>query len=68
MIFTDGRIAMRWLVWPYSSALYDCLSDLEFVHGHEGRTTVRILDAADVPPGVPARSARTTDPEHPQKN
>lgn len=46
-MFSDGATVMRWLVEPCSTAFYSCIADVERVHGHEGRTTVRVLDWAE---------------------
>jgi len=42
--FTDGHCAMRWLPEIRSTAFYDSLSDLEHIHGHNGRTRIVVLD------------------------
>ncbi|AFZ67002.1 hypothetical protein [Deinococcus peraridilitoris] len=44
VIFTDGRVAMRWLVPPCSNAFYDSISDVEQIHGHNGRTRIVFVD------------------------
>lgn len=44
VIFTDGRVAMRWLTPPCSTQNYDSIHDLERIHSHEGRTRVVVLD------------------------
>jgi hypothetical protein len=40
VIFTDGRVAMRWLTGVRSTAVYDSIEDVEAIHGHEGRTRI----------------------------
>jgi hypothetical protein len=42
--FDDGRCAMRWLPTVSSTAVYDSLADLEFIHGHNGKTRIVMLD------------------------
>jgi hypothetical protein len=55
VIFSDGRVAMRWLTGFRSTAIYDSIGDVEQIHGHEGRT--RIVMDVDRPSlmGVLAR-------------
>lgn len=40
VIFSDGKVAMRWLTDPTSTACYDSIEDVEAIHGHNGRTHV----------------------------
>lgn len=42
--FSDGKCAMRWRTDTASTALYDSAEDVVFIHGHEGRTTLRWVD------------------------
>ena len=42
VIFSDGKCAMRWLTETASTAFYDSLKDVELIHGHGGKTKVRI--------------------------
>ena len=42
VIFKDGKCAMRWLTETASTALYDCIRDVEMIHGHGGKTQVVI--------------------------
>ena len=44
LIFSDGAAVMRWLTRPCSTAFYACLDDITRIHGHEGRSKVRLLD------------------------
>ena len=56
--FSDGRVAMRWLVAPFGTGMYDRLGDVTEVHGHQGRTRVVVLDGAE---GLcPAPGAQST--------
>ena len=38
--FSDGTVAMRWMVDLRSTAIYDSIEDVEKIHGHGGRTKV----------------------------
>lgn len=40
VIFSNGRVALEWLSNHASTALYDCISDVELIHGHEGKTKI----------------------------
>jgi len=44
VMFTDGKCAMRWLTERTSVALYDSIDDLEYIHGHDGKTVVVWID------------------------
>lgn len=44
VIFADGTVAMRWLSETASTALYDSIADVIVIHGHGGKTQVRLLD------------------------
>ena len=44
VIFSDGRVAMRWLIAPHSTGLYDSAGDLLAIHGHEDRTRLVVID------------------------
>ena len=41
--FYDGTVAMRWRTGIASTAVYDSLKDVEAIHGHGGRTVIRLL-------------------------
>lgn len=41
--FTDGRVAMRWITSPASTAIYDDINAVEVIHGHGGQTRVEWL-------------------------
>ena len=43
VVFTDGRVAMRWMTDIRSTAIYDSIEDVERIHGHEGKTKVVFL-------------------------
>jgi hypothetical protein len=38
--FSDGTVALRWLTSHTSTAIYDSMSDLTTIHGHNGTTQV----------------------------
>jgi hypothetical protein len=40
VIFSNGKVALEWLSKHASTSLYDSIADVEFVHGHEGRTKI----------------------------
>lgn len=40
VIFSNGKVALEWLSNHASINLYDSIDDVEFVHGHEGRTKI----------------------------
>ncbi len=42
--FSDGHCAMRWLTDTASVAIYDSITDLEAIHGHEGATVIEWVD------------------------
>jgi hypothetical protein len=42
--FTDGTCVMRWLTEHRSTCFYDSVSDVEIIHGHEGRTRIEWID------------------------
>ena len=44
--FHDGRVAMRWCVKgkPAQTALWDNLTDLEAIHGHDGASEIVWVD------------------------
>ena len=45
VVFGDGTCALRWTAEYKSTAVYDSLSDLIMIHGHDGKTVVRLIDA-----------------------
>ena len=40
VVFSDGRVAVRWLTQFRSLSVWDCLEDLEKIHGHPEYGTV----------------------------
>ena len=47
VVFSDGKVAMRWLTNTASTVLFDSLEDVQKIHGHEGATEVQILENVD---------------------
>lgn len=45
VLFTDGTCAMRWRTLHKSTGVYASMVDVEAIHGHNGQTVVRWLDA-----------------------
>lgn len=44
--FNDGRITLRWCVGEHRSTVnWDSTEAIEAIHGHDGRTKIRWLDA-----------------------
>lgn len=43
--FADGHVVLRWHSRHPATSLWGSLSDLLLVHGHDGATTVRWIDA-----------------------
>jgi hypothetical protein len=42
-VFSDGRVVMRWCTTTASTAFYDCIADVEEIHGHGGKTRVEFV-------------------------
>jgi hypothetical protein len=40
VVFSNGKVALEWLSSHASTAFYDSLSDVEYIHGHEGKTKI----------------------------
>lgn len=43
VIFSDGVCAMRWKTDKSSTAIYANIQELEAIHGHGGKTKVRLI-------------------------
>jgi hypothetical protein len=43
--FTDGTVALRWVVALRSTAVYNSVDDLIAIHGHDGATIVVWADS-----------------------
>lgn len=43
-LFSDGRVAIRWMSENSSGIWYDNITAAVQVHGHKGKTVVRWLD------------------------
>lgn len=42
--FWDGKCAIHWMTEVRSTAIYESVEEVEFVHGHNGRTKVEWVD------------------------
>lgn len=40
VIFSDGRVALEWFGEHASTNLYNSIADVEYIHGHGGRTQI----------------------------
>jgi Ca2+-binding RTX toxin-like protein len=47
VIFSDGKVALEWFGKHSSTNLYNNLSDVEYIHGHEGKTKIVFDDPED---------------------
>jgi hypothetical protein len=45
--FSSGKVALSWCSDLPTVTVYDSISDLERIHGHEGRTHIDWLDLPD---------------------
>lgn len=52
VIFSTGKVVLSWCSDYRSVTVYDTVSDLETVHGHQGRTRTEWLDPLDVGDGA----------------
>jgi len=43
--FSDGHVVLSWIGYHSSTVIYQCMKDCESIHGHEGRTKIKWLDA-----------------------
>jgi hypothetical protein len=41
---SNGKVCMQWLSSNSSLVIYDCIKEVETIHGHEGRTSVVFID------------------------
>jgi hypothetical protein len=44
VVFGDGTTVLRWLCELKSTAVYESVSDLIMIHGHDGKTVLRWID------------------------
>lgn len=44
--FTSGLAVMRWLREPYAVGVFQSVTDLIAIHGHEGATHIHFIDQA----------------------
>lgn len=57
VVFSNGKVALEWLSAHASTAFYDCLADVEFIHGHSGKTKI-IFDDPVVEPSIPEENKK----------
>lgn len=43
-VFSGGLSVLRWLREPYAIGMFQSISDLIAVHGHEGATHIHFID------------------------
>jgi hypothetical protein len=48
VIFSNGKVALEWLSNHASTSLYDSIDDVEFIHGHAGRTKIIFDDPIEL--------------------
>lgn len=48
VVFSNGKVALEWLSTHSSTNLYDSLADVEYIHGHEGKTKI-VFDEPESP-------------------
>jgi hypothetical protein len=49
VVFSDGKVALEWFGSHSSTNLYGSLADVQFIHGHEGRTKIVFDDPDECP-------------------
>lgn len=42
--FSDGYAALRWKTDTTSTAIYKSMDDVEYIHGHGGKTRIVYID------------------------
>jgi hypothetical protein len=40
VVFSNGKVALEWFGEHSSTNVYDSLADVEYIHGHGGRTRI----------------------------
>lgn len=48
VIFEDGTVAMRWRTEHKSTAIYANIDEVLAIHGHNGKTVIKYVDAENV--------------------
>jgi len=48
VIFSNGKVVLEWLSIHSSTNCYDNISDVEFIHGHEGKTKIVFEDPEEL--------------------
>lgn len=44
VVFSNGKVALEWFGDHSSTNVYDSLADVEYIHGHGGRTKIVFED------------------------
>ena len=44
VVFSDGKVAVRWLTETATTVLFDSIEDVEKIHGHEGATEIQVVE------------------------
>lgn len=47
VVFSDGKVALEWFGDHSSTNLYSSLEDVQFIHGHQGKTKIVFDDPED---------------------
>jgi len=48
VIFSDGKVAIRWLTAKRSCAIWDCMDDMLAIHGHPEYGSILIFHDMEV--------------------
>lgn len=48
ILFSNGKVALEWLSSHASTAIYDSITDVELIHGHEGMTKIVFDDEEEI--------------------
>lgn len=48
VVFSNGKVALEWFGEHSSTNVYDSLEDVEYIHGHGGRTKIVFEDEEEV--------------------
>lgn len=50
IVFSDGKVALEWFGTHSSTNLYSSLEDVQFIHGHQGKTRIIFDDPEEMAP------------------
>lgn len=48
VVFSNGKVVVEWLTAHSSIGFYDCLDDVESIHGHSGKTKIVFDDPVEI--------------------